>query len=145
MKKKIGLLATARKKLPHPAEAKDLYISPLFQKSLSYAEGNYDDYFFYSAKHGLLTKKQFIEPYNVTIKSFSPSEKRAWAAKVVEKLQEFAPPRTTEIHLHGGWVYREFLEPVLKEAGYAYEVPLEGYSIGKQLKWYDDQHAANKK
>ncbi|WNB93083.1 DUF6884 domain-containing protein [Bacillus sp. NEB1478] len=140
MKRKIGLLATARKKALKPSAAIDLYISPLFIKSVQYAQSHYDDFYFYSAKEGLLKKDQHIEPYNVSIKNFSPSEKREWAEKVILELLEHVKPEQSIIYLHGGWVYREHLQPSLEKAGFQYEVPLEGYSIGNQLKWYDEQN-----
>jgi hypothetical protein len=139
MKRKIGLLATARKKSVNPSAAIDLYISPLFVKSVNYAKQQYDDFYFYSAKEGLLTKDQYVEPYNVSIKNFSTAEKRNWAENVVSALLQHIKPDECTIYLHGGWVYREFLQPALDAAGYSYEVPLEGYSIGNQLKWYDEQ------
>jgi hypothetical protein len=139
MKRKIGLLATARKKATHPSAAIELYISPLFVKSVQYAQNNYDDFFFYSAKEGLVTKDQYIEPYNVSIKNFSTSEKREWARKVITDLEHHVKPSQCVIYIHGGWVYREYLQPALEKAGYQFEIPLEGYSIGNQLKWYDEQ------
>jgi hypothetical protein len=139
MIRKIGLLATARKKALNPSAAIELYISPLFVKSVRYAEKHYDEFFFYSAKEGLLLKDQHVEPYNVSIKNFSPSEKREWAEKVIQELLQHVRPQQSKIYLHGGWVYREHLQPALEKAGFQYEVPLEGYSIGNQLKWYDEQ------
>lgn len=140
MKRKIGLLATARKKLNHPATAIELYISPLFLKAVHYAEQNYDTFYFYSAKEGFLTQDQWIEPYNVSIKNFSSKEKQEWAHGVVKSLLTHEKPEECIIYLHGGWVYREHLQPELTQAGYQFEIPLEGYSIGNQLKWYDDQN-----
>jgi len=144
MKRKIGLLATARKKAINPSAAIDLYISPLFVKSVQYAQDHYDDFFFFSAKEGLLTKDQYIEPYNVSIKNFSTSEKREWAHQVIHELEQRVLPSQCRIYIHGGWVYREFLQPALEKAGFDFEVPLEGYSIGNQLKWYDEQKQIKK-
>ncbi|EIT85517.1 hypothetical protein A374_09778 [Fictibacillus macauensis ZFHKF-1] len=140
MKRKIGLLATARKKLGHSAAAIDLYISPLFVKSVHYAKQTYDAFYFYSAKEGLVTVDEQIEPYNVSIKNFSSREKRQWAHEVVQQLLTHEQPSGCHIYLHGGMVYREHLQPALQAAGYTFEVPLEGYSIGNQLKWYDEQN-----
>jgi hypothetical protein len=145
MKRKIGLLATARKKASTPSTAIDLYISPLFVKSVQYAQNQYDDFYFYSAKEGLLTKDQYIEPYNVSIKNFSTSEKREWADQVIASLEQHVKPSQCRIFIHGGWVYREYLQPALEKAGFEFEVPLEGYSIGNQLKWYDEQQQEVKK
>ncbi|MDM5315496.1 hypothetical protein QUF49_05770 [Fictibacillus sp. b24] len=144
MKRKIGLLATARKKASNPSAAIDLYISPLFVKSVQYAQQHYDDFYFFSAKEGLLTKDQYIEPYNVSIKNFSTSKKREWAHKVIQDLEKNNKPSQCKIYIHGGWVYREFLQPELERAGFQFEVPLEGYSIGNQLKWYDEQNHVKK-
>jgi len=53
--KKIILIQCSKKKLIKPAKAKDLYISPLFKKSLAYAFMlNPDKIFILSAKHNLL-------------------------------------------------------------------------------------------
>ncbi|KZE64638.1 hypothetical protein AWM68_10885 [Fictibacillus phosphorivorans] len=144
MKRKIGLLATARKKASNPSAAIDLYISPLFVKSVQYAQQHYDDFYFFSAKEGLLTRDKYIEPYNVSIKNFSASEKREWAQKVIQDLEHYHKPSQCKIFIHGGWVYREFLQPELEKAGFQFEVPLEGYSIGNQLKWYDEQNPVKK-
>lgn len=144
MKRKIGLLATARKKASTPSAAIDLYISPLFVKSVQYAQNHYDDFYFFSAKEGLLTKDQYIEPYNVSIKNFKISEKREWAHHVIQDLEQIIKPSQCKIYIHGGWVYREFLQPALERAGFQFEVPLEGYSIGNQLKWYDEQNHQSK-
>ncbi|ANC78209.1 DUF6884 domain-containing protein [Fictibacillus phosphorivorans] len=144
MKRKIGLLATARKKASTPSAAIDLYISPLFVKSVQYAQNHYDDFFFFSAKEGLVTKDQYIEPYNVSIKNFTTSEKREWAHHVIQDLEQNIKPSQCKIYIHGGWVYREFLQPALERAGFQFEVPLEGYSIGNQLKWYDEQNQVKK-
>lgn len=145
MKRKIGLLATARKKALTPSSAIELYISPLFVKSVQYAQTHYDDFYFYSAKEGLLTKDQYIEPYNVSIKNFSTSKKREWAHQVITALEQHVQPSQCKIFIHGGWVYREYLQPELEKAGFEFEVPLEGYSIGNQLKWYDEQQQKVKK
>jgi hypothetical protein len=144
MKRKIGLLATARKKASTPSAALDLYISPLFVKSVQYAQNHYDDFYFFSAKEGLVTKDQYIEPYNVSIKNFTTSEKREWAHHVIQDLEQYVKPSQCKIYIHGGWVYREFLQPALERAGFQFEVPLEGYSIGNQLKWYDEQNHVKK-
>lgn len=144
MKRKIGLLATARKKASNPSAAIDLYISPLFVKSVQYAQQHYDDFYFFSAKEGLLTRDKYIEPYNVSIKNYSASEKREWAQKVIQDLEHYHKPSQCKIFIHGGWVYREFLQPELEKAGFQFEVPLEGYSIGNQLKWYDEQNPVKK-
>ncbi|HET7522324.1 MAG TPA: hypothetical protein VFJ73_03260 [Bacillales bacterium] len=134
---KIGLLATARKKLSHPAPVTEFYNSPLFRKSVQYAMAYYERVYFYNAKDGLLLPEQIMQPYDVSIKTFSASEKRQWAKMVIKGLQQYEHPDDVTIYLHGGYVYRKFLEPELRKSGYTYVVPLKGLGIGKQLAWYD--------
>jgi len=129
-------MATARKKANYSAPVIQFYQSPLFIKSLEYGEKYYDRLYFYNAKDGLLLPDQWIAPYDVSIKNFSINEKKAWASTVIERLLEYEKPNKTIIYLHGGMVYRKHLEPELHSRGFQFTVPLQGYSIGEQLKWY---------
>lgn len=137
MQKKIGLLATARKKHSYSAAVTEFYASPLFKKSVRYAMQSYHRIYFYNAKDGLLLPWQIMEPYDVSIKTFSISEKREWAHSVLKKLNARELPEQVIIYLHGGLVYRKFLEPELNLFGYSFKTPLKGLGIGKQLAWYD--------
>ncbi|HET7626902.1 MAG TPA: hypothetical protein VFK44_00755 [Bacillales bacterium] len=139
MRTKVGLLATARKKQAHPAPVTDFYTSPLFRKSVAYAFQNYDKIYFYNAKDGLLLPETIMEPYDVSIKTFTIEEKRIWAKSVIDELRAHEHPNKVSIYLHGGYVYRKVLQPELRKYGFPFEVPLEGLSIGQQLAWYDEQ------
>lgn len=136
MHESIGLLATARTKAIEAAPVKDFYKSPLFIKTVAYAEKVYNRYYFYNAKDGLLFPDQVMAPYNVSIKTFTEKEKREWAGHVVSALRRLESPEFIKVYLHGGQVYRRWLEPALTDYGFHYEVPLKGMSIGKQLQWY---------
>lgn len=142
MVEKIGLLATARKKGVGHAPVVDFYKSPLFIKSLQYARENYQRFYFYNAKDGLLLPDQIMAPYDVSIKTFSLQKKKDWGKMVIESLLTFENNHDKVIYLHGGLVYRKFLQPELISHGFEYEVPLEGLGIGKQLKWYDEKNSA---
>lgn len=137
MDKKIGLLATARKKSRTAEPVITFYQSPLFRKSVQYALKQYEHIYFYNAKDGLLMPEQIMEPYDVSIKTFSLPEKKRWAHDVIQTLNKYESPGKAKIFLHGGLVYRKFLEPELKNFGFAYVVPLKGLGIGEQLVWYD--------
>ncbi|MFC7393578.1 DUF6884 domain-containing protein [Scopulibacillus cellulosilyticus] len=139
MTEKIGLLATARKKSNTPDKVIDFYKSPLFIKSVQYAQNHYDRFYFYNAKDGLLLPDQIMSPYDVSIKTFTIQEKKRWGQKVIKAFLTYESPQDKLIFLHGGQVYRKFLEPELRKQGYIFEVPLKGLGIGKQLKWYE-QH-----
>ncbi|MBM7646492.1 hypothetical protein JOD45_002722 [Scopulibacillus daqui] len=137
MAEKIGLLATARKKSNSPEKVIDFYKSPLFIKSVQYAKTHYKRFYFYNAKDGLLLPDQIMSPYDVSIKRFTIHEKRIWGKKVIQDFLSYETPEDKIIYLHGGQVYRKFLEPELKQQGFIYEIPLKGLGIGEQLKWYE--------
>ena len=139
MKERVGLIATARKKAAYPAPVVDFYCSPLFIRTLEYAKQHYDRFYFFNTKDGLLLPDDIMVPYHLSIKNFSKEQKKAWAQSVVQDLLKLELPECITLYLHGGLVYREFLEPELKACGFTYEVPLRGYGIGEQLNWYKQQ------
>ena len=136
MIEKVGLLATARKKSTKSAPVTEFYQSPLFQKTLQYASNHYDRMYFYNAKDGLLLPDDIMDPYDVSIKTFTHYQREEWAQKVIEQFYQYEPSTNITVCLHGGSVYRKHLEPQLKNYDYHYEVPLKGLGIGEQLSWY---------
>jgi hypothetical protein len=126
------LLSCASKKLPHPALAKDLYVSTLFQLGLRYAQSMHPDLIFIlSAKYGLVDPNQRLEPYNETLNTKRDREVRFWAETVLQQLRARADlDRDTFIFL-AGEKYRRHLIEMIKH----YQVPLSGLTIGRQLQY----------
>ena len=119
-------------KLPHKAKARFLYTSPLFKKSLSYAQSlNPDAIYILSAKYGLVELDQEIEPYDLTLNHMSADQIKTWAARVLAQLSEKADLRQDHFIFLAGQKYRQYLLPKIK----SYEIPLEGLPIGKQLQF----------
>jgi hypothetical protein len=129
---RIALVSCVKLKRDHAAPAGELYISPLFQGLKGYAEASADAWCILSAEHGLLTPDQVIAPYERTLNKMNVTDRRRWAARVLEKLDSMlsAP---SEIVILAGQRYRELLVPALLERGHKVEVPLEGLSMGRQL------------
>ena len=128
--KKIVLISCVSKKRRYKCQARDLYTSPLFEKSLEYAQRlNPDAIFVLSAKHGLLDLDTEVEPYDATLNHASARHMRAWADNVLKQLSERADLRRDHFILLAGLKYRRHLIPHLA----SYEVPLEGLTIGRQL------------
>lgn len=139
---KIGLLATARTKAPHPAPVVDFYKSALFIKSVRYARQHYIRFYFYNAKDGLLLPDRVMAPYDVSIRSFTVRQRKDWGKQVIDALCVREDFRSAILFVHGGRVYRDYLEPELRSRGIRYTVPLEGLGIGRQLRWYDEHTSA---
>ncbi len=134
--KRIVLISCVSKKLPHPARAKDLYVSPLFRLNLQYARKLQPDaIYILSAKHGLLDLDTEVEPYNLTLNDMATRQVQAWAEQVLEQIKQRADLRRDHFVFLAGLKYRKFLVPRLA----SYEVPMEGLTIGRQLQFLSER------
>lgn len=130
--KKIVLLSCVSKKLDHKAKAKDLYQSPLFIKSLKYAETlQADAIYILSAEHHLLKLDTQIEPYDVTLNKMRKAERTTWGEKVIEQLKKVADLELDKFIILAGKNYTQPIEGYLKNI----EQPLNGMQIGKRLQF----------
>jgi hypothetical protein len=130
--KKIILISCVSKKLNRTAQAKDLYISPLFKKNLHYARSlNPDSFFILSAKYGLIHIDEEIEPYDVTLNNMPGHRIKEWAGKVLSQLKLATDVENDHFTFLAGKNYRKYLIPHLKH----FYIPMEGLSIGRQLQW----------
>ena len=134
--KKIVLISCVSKKLPHPASAQDLYVSPLFRLNLQYARKLQPDAIYVlSAKHGLLDLNTEIEPYNLTLNDMATRQVQAWAEQVLEQIKQRADLSKDHFVFLAGLKYRKFLVPRLA----SYEVPMQGLTIGRQLQFLSER------
>lgn len=135
--KKIALISCVKtkRKTSTPIDAKLLYISDLFTKSLNYCKCNYDEVYILSAKYGLLSLTDKVMPYEFTLKNQNANYKIAWAIKVADQLSKILNTND-EIYYHCGNEYREHLIKLLRNKHY---IPLKGVSFGNQLKFYKNQ------
>lgn len=123
-------MSCVSQKLPHRAKAKDLYISTLFKLNLKYAKSICpDSIYILSAKYGLLSLEQEIEPYEQTLNNMPAREIKLWASKVLGKLNAITPLDEAEFIFLAGEKYRKYLLPKIKNV----QVPLKGLRIGEQL------------
>jgi len=90
-------------KLSQRAKAKDLYVSTLFKLNLEYAKKmEPDEIFILSAKYGLLSLEQEIEPYEQTLNNIPAHEVKQWANQVLEEIRKkYSIDETTFVFLAG--------------------------------------------
>lgn len=130
MTKQIVLISCASRKLSQKVKAKDLYVSTLFKLNLKYAQKlEPDNIFILSAKHGLLSLEQEIEPYEQTLNNMYANEIKQWADQVLEQISAICSIEETTFICLAGEKYRKYLLPNLKNI----QIPLKGLGIGKQL------------
>jgi len=133
--RKIVLISCVSMKRAYKSKAKDLYISPLFQKNLAYARKlKPDSIYILSAKYGLLDLETEIEPYNLTLNNMPANEIKVWAGKVLKQLSEHANVQQDHFIFLAGMKYRKYLTPHIS----SFEVPMEGMPIGKQLHYLSE-------
>ena len=134
----VGLISCVSRKQDKATEAKDLYVSALFNKSRKYVEQHCDRWYVLSAKYGLVDPNQVVEPYEETLNTKPQKERQRWAEMVWSDLREKLDARDKVLILAGAR-YREYLLPKIIEYGCSVDVPMEGKSIGKQLQWLSQQ------
>ena len=139
--KTLGLLSCTSEKASYPCKVSEMYLrSNLFRKAISYAKKHYDLIAILSAKYGLLLLDEVIEPYNETLNDKGTQEIKAWSAKVFEQMKSKLDLKVISvIYFHAGEKYRKYLVPHIEAVHIKCEVPLEGFRIGEQLQWYDQQ------
>jgi cytoplasmic iron level regulating protein YaaA (DUF328/UPF0246 family) len=91
--------------------------------------------FILSAKYGLLSPDDTIDPYEQTLKNMKAGERRQWAEGVLSELRKRCDLEADQFVFHAGTAYRESLVPHLRH----YQIPMEGLGLGKQLQWLDRQ------
>ena len=129
---KIVLISCVSTKLNKIAKARDLYISPLFKYNLKYAQSlNPDNIFILSAKHGLLTLDEEIEPYNQTLNNMKSDERKEWSKMILTQLKQHTNLKQDSFVFLAGEKYRKYLLPQISN----YKIPMKGLGIGKQLQF----------
>lgn len=132
----VCLVSCVNKKLSKKAPARELYISPLFQKAMFYAASRYKYWYIVSTKHGLIKPETIVEPYDETLNNMPKRERMEWADHVFRSIVSTID-RNSTLGFIAGMRYREHLIPKLVDYGYKIRVPLESLSIGKQLSWFN--------
>ncbi len=134
--KTIILLSCVSKKASHKSRARDLYLSPLFIKSLKYAESlNPDAIYILSAKHHLLKLDDEISPYDLTLNKMPAFARKQWGHKVIKQLHDLADLQEDKFIILAGKKYISPIEGSLRHI----ELPLKGMSIGKRLQFLNNQ------
>lgn len=136
MSASIVLLSCVKMKRAQRCRACDMYMSPLFRKMMIYAKSlNPKRIFILSAKYGLLSEDNVIEPYELTLKKMKTAERRAWAEDVLTALRQNCDLETDNFVFLAGVPYRENLVSHIRH----YTVPMEGLDFGTQLQWLGSQ------
>ena len=125
----MGLVACGKAKFPNTSPARLLYMSLLIREASAYCAATYDVWYILSAKHGLLSSCQRIDPNDFSLTTMGKLERREWADRVLGQFQERGI-RDACFLIDVGERYAEHLSPALDA-----NRPLLGLGIGQQLAW----------
>lgn len=132
------LVSCVKTKQSSKAPAKDLYASDWFSKARTVVESKGAPWFILSAKYGLVSPKDIIAPYELTLNKMPVADRRRWAEEVLGKIGRMAT-KPKRIVMFAGARYREFLQPGLEAMGIEVDVPMVGLAFGEQLSWLGQQ------
>jgi hypothetical protein len=131
--KTIFLISCSQGKLSSAAPASEIYTSPLFQKSLSYArkKGPDENIKILSAKYELIDLDQVIEPYDMTLKDFAADDAKAWADNVYNQMVEKFDIQNDRFVFLAGGAYTKYL---IDKFQYTEDL-LAGKRIGERMQY----------
>lgn len=132
--KTIVLISCGAKKAKEELKAENLYISPLFKKSLEYAKTltTTDNIYILSAKHHLLPLDKVIAPYDEFLGKKTKEERMQWGEVVIEQLNKVpADLQKDKFIILAGEKYVKPLQERLKNI----TLPLKGLRPGERLKY----------
>ena len=83
-----AFIACSKTKKAYSSQARYLYQGSLFKKALKYAEKNYKFVYILSAKHGVVSLEQILNPYEKTLNNMNKQERKEWNKLVTQQIQE---------------------------------------------------------
>src|SRR5215831_6459040 len=104
----IAFIGCSKSKASDPCMAWQMYQGSLFQKTLAYCLSHHDQVFILSAKYGLISTSQIIEPYDENLYKMSRIERIEWTQKIKEQIVEQG--LTGEFWFYVSDKYCEFFE-----------------------------------
>lgn len=127
---KIGLIPCGKKKRDFACQAKYMYTSALWRSLYGYALEHCDKVYILSAKYGLVSPDDVIEPYDKTLSGAKAAERHEWSDMVVAQMRsEGFDFDNDEFIILAGKFYRQYIVKLLKHV----ELPSEHLQMLQQL------------
>lgn len=133
---KIALISCSKEKKNYACPAYELYsASALFSLSYQYAKLHTDKIYILSAKYGLVSENQILEPYNQTLNEMNRREQLDWAGRVLREFQRVCDIASDQFVILAGSNYYKDLVPSLSHC----ELPLAGLRMGERMAFLKNQ------
>jgi hypothetical protein len=140
----VGLIGCAKHKATERCPARELYRGRLFQLALDYSLRAADETFILSARHGLVTLDEELDPYDLSMHQLRLSERGFWATRVVNSLDAKLPDLDLDVLGLAGRAYLDLLAVSFAEHGWRLHEPLRGLGVGARLSWLRRQLDSNR-
>ena len=129
-RRRVAFIGCSSTKARVPCIAERLYRGVLFRKSLAYCrQEQFDAIYVLSAKYGLVALDERLEPYDLSLRSFSLVNRRAWAERVKEQMHQRGI-QEEEVWFFCGKLYHEH---------FMGSKPMQGKSIGRCLAFFNER------
>ncbi|MFC7625569.1 DUF6884 domain-containing protein [Microlunatus sp. GCM10028923] len=133
----VIFVGCVKRKRAERALAKDLYTSDYFLKMRTYAENSGKPWYILSAKHGLVSPEEWLEPYDCYLPDMTRDYRRGWGQKVASQLESAVGSLAgVVVDIHAGSVYVESVQSALDSLGAVVTDQLRGLSLGRRQSWY---------
>jgi hypothetical protein len=137
MTKLIALVGCTSRQHAQAMPARWLYHSEWFIRAAAVAETASAGWFILSARYGLLHPDQKIAPYDLILSDLSPSQRKVWAAAIVQSLAQIISPND-RLLLLADPDYHVPLLPLLENCTWRINAPLTSLSLAGQIAWMDN-------
>jgi hypothetical protein len=128
------LVSCSKSKRSQTSQVSNMYTSHLFRGSVALAESISAPYYVLSAKHGLLSPRCVIPPYDAYLGDLSAAEIETWADDVSSTIDAVLPSQATLVFL-ASQQYSGPLRKRLSSKRFKMLEPLCGLSIGYMGEW----------
>ena len=119
--KDVLLISCGKHKKTVPCKAKEMYVSERFIRLKQIAEKSGNNWYILSAKYGLLSPEQIIEPYDLRLSKCSAQYLKQWAGQVMKEISKYG--KDTFFLIMADKEYAQFIVPLLANQGYMISSP----------------------
>jgi hypothetical protein len=134
----VALVSCGKRKRSATSPARDLYTSPTFRLSRSWAETCADRWFVLSAKHGLVHPGSYLDPYDLSLSSLPAIEITKWYDQVASALLEILEQDDVVVLLTGS-LYGDGVRARIGSERRMVLDPLRGMTLSRRQQWLGSQ------
>lgn len=130
----VAIIPCTNQKSDEPGKARDVWIGNHFQLVLAHTEMFYDKILVMSYKYGLIDPDQWIEPYDIDMRTARAAERLRWWFGLKGDIKKLSEEKPLLVALYTGNLERtriitEFIRNDIRQV----IVPFEGATVGQRM------------